>query len=115
MLHGKTSRLPVRLLGVLLDVHHSCDSLRGVPMALLWLANVSAETTDEELKAFLERYGFPAADSIVRVAGDGTHPLAMISYELLDNASLREFALRIQGVLWNGAQLHANVADATHM
>jgi hypothetical protein len=86
-----------------------------MPMALLWLDNVSSETSDDELKAFLGRYGFPAADSVARIAGDGTHPMVLITYEQLSDASLREFALRINGVFWNDARLHANVADATHM
>lgn len=84
-------------------------------MSVLWLDNVSPETTDEELAAFLGRYGFPAADSIVRIVGDGTHPVALVTFDRLNDADLREFALRINGMFWNDARLHANVADSTHM
>lgn len=84
-------------------------------MAVLWIAGIPSEAGDDELMDFLERYGFPLADAVTWLDGDGTQPAALVSFERLGEAKLRDYALRIDGVAWNGGRLHASVADSRHM
>ena len=37
-------------------------------MARLWLSNIDSGVSDEEIRAFLQKYGFPSYDAIEHVA-----------------------------------------------
>ena len=50
-------------------------------MAQLMLGNINDSATDEEIRAFLDKYGFPASQKIERVPGDGTRPAALVTFE----------------------------------
>lgn len=84
-------------------------------MAVLWVAGIPTDAGDDELMDFLERYGFPLADAIAWLDGDGSQPAALVTFERMGEAKLRELALRIDGVFWNESRLHASVADSRHM
>ena len=43
-------------------------------MSLLLPGNIDSGTTDDEIKAFLVKYGFPPFDEIEHVSGDGARP-----------------------------------------
>ncbi|MGY2492331.1 hypothetical protein [Cupriavidus sp. CP313] len=43
-------------------------------MSILLLGNLDAKTTDEDIGAFLVKYGFPEYTSIEYMEGDGTRP-----------------------------------------
>lgn len=44
------------------------------------ITNLAPEATDEELKAFLIKYGFPAFDEIERFAGDASRPAVLVKF-----------------------------------
>jgi len=59
-------------------------------MAQLMLGNIDEGATDEEIRAFLEKYGFPACQKIERVLGDGSRPAALVTFEGVDAAVLAQ-------------------------
>ncbi len=79
-------------------------------MATLWLANLPADVTDDEISGWLEKYGFPPCDEITRVPGDGSRPGAMIAFADLDDDVLRRLQPRINGVFVRGKTISAQVA-----
>jgi len=78
-------------------------------MANLWLGNVEAKTTDEEIREFLCRYGFPSFDSIERVPGTGGRPAAVVSFDSVEPHMLRTFQPRIHNMFWKNRTLVAQV------
>lgn len=79
-------------------------------MANLWLSNLPADVTDDEISGWLEKYGFPPCDEILRVPGDGSRPAAMIAFADLDEETLRRLQPRIDGVFVRDKTVHAQVA-----
>ena len=78
-------------------------------MARLLLGNIEDGTTDEEIKEFLEKYGFPPFDEIERMEGDGSRPAALITFEAVDMAALEALKPRIHQVFWKERELSALV------
>jgi len=78
-------------------------------MARLWLANIEAGTTDDEIKAFLVKYGFPEFDKIEHVAADGPRPAAIISFDTASPDGLRALQGRIHDLFWKKGRLVAQV------
>ena len=78
-------------------------------MALLMLSNLHPDTTEEQVKEFLGRYGFPPFDEIEFQEGDGTRPSVTLTFHSVDDAALRQFVPRIHEVFWNGHKLNALV------
>lgn len=79
-------------------------------MASLWLTNLPADITDDEIAGWLEKYGFPRCDEIQRVPGDGSRPGAVITFADLDEETLRRLQPRIDGVFVRNKTLRAQVA-----
>lgn len=79
-------------------------------MASLWLTNLPADATDDEISGWLEKYGFPPCDEIARVPGDGTRPGAIVAFADLDEEVLRRLQPRIHGVFVRGKTIRAQVA-----
>jgi len=78
-------------------------------MALLMLSNLHPDTTEEQVKEFLDRYGVPPFDEIEFQEGDGTRPAATLTFASIDAAALRQYVQRIHGVFWNGHKINALV------
>ncbi|WER47066.1 RNA-binding protein [Cupriavidus sp. WKF15] len=78
-------------------------------MAVLFLGNIDAATTDEEVRDFLIKYGLPAYDEIEHVQGDGTHPGVTLVFNELDPEALRKLQPRIHGMFWKGHKISAMV------
>ena len=78
-------------------------------MADLLMAVVDNETTDEEIKAFLVKYGFPPFDAIQRMPGDGSRPSVLLSFNDVAPEILRTMLPHIQGMFWHKHTLHAQV------
>lgn len=78
-------------------------------MAVLFLGNIDAGTTDEEVRDFLIKYGLPAYDEIEHVQGDGTHPGVTLTFNELDPEALRKLQPRINGMFWKGHKINAMV------
>lgn len=78
-------------------------------MSLLLLDNIGSGTTDDEIKAFLVKYGFPPFDEIEHVPGDGSRPAVMLTFHSLDPDALRKLQPRIHHMLRKGHDLSALV------
>jgi RNA recognition motif-containing protein len=77
-------------------------------MALLMISNLNPDTTEEQVKEFLGRYGFPAYDEFELQEGDGTRP-AVTDIPCTMEAALQAFRPRIHDVFWNGHRINALV------
>lgn len=73
------------------------------------IGNLAPESTDEELKAFLVKYGFPPFDEIERYPGDGSRPAALLRFNGTLCLDLEPFAARVRGVFWKGRTLEIDV------
>jgi hypothetical protein len=78
-------------------------------MARLWLGNIEAGTPDDEIKAFLVKYGFPAFDKIEHVAADGPRPGAILTFNDAPVEGLRKLKERIHDMYWHKGRLIAQV------
>ncbi|SAL60762.1 hypothetical protein AWB67_02970 [Caballeronia terrestris] len=78
-------------------------------MAELWIGNVADDTSDEEIKEFLIRYGFPAYDEIQRVPGAGSRPAVLLTFNNVEPHSLRSLEGRIHNLFWKNRTINVNV------
>jgi hypothetical protein len=80
-------------------------------MAGLWVGNVDSSATDDEIKEFLVRYGFPPFDAIQHVAGDGSRPAVILTFNDAPPQALRNLEGRIQDMFWKNRKIHVHVVD----
>ena len=78
-------------------------------MAKLWVGNISPGTSDEELKALLVKYGFPAYDAIQHVPGDGTRPAVLLDFTATDSNTLQLLQARVHNLFWKDRRLNVAV------
>jgi hypothetical protein len=78
-------------------------------MADMLIITVEDSTSDEEIKAFMVRYGFPPFDRIRRVPGTGSRPAVLLSFDGVDHATLRALEPKIQNLFWKDHTLHVQV------
>ncbi|KAF7962903.1 hypothetical protein AWV79_01450 [Cupriavidus sp. UYMMa02A] len=78
-------------------------------MSVLLLGNIEPGTTDDEIRAFLVKYGLPAFDAAEHVPGDGSNPAVMLTFQMLDQATLDKLRARIHGMFWKRRRLSALV------
>ncbi|CAG2127172.1 hypothetical protein LMG31506_00365 [Cupriavidus yeoncheonensis] len=78
-------------------------------MSRLLLTNIEPETTDDEVRAFLHKYGLPPSDAIEQVPGDGTRPSVILDFPELDAETLHKYAERINHMFWKSRELSAQV------
>jgi RNA recognition motif-containing protein len=78
-------------------------------MAQLWIGNIPPGTTDEELKALLVKYGFPACDEIEHVPGDGSRPAAIVWFATADAQQLGQLQERVHNLYWKDRRLNVSV------
>jgi hypothetical protein len=71
----------------------------------LWIGNIAPEVTDEDLKAFVTKYGCPAPDRIERVPGDGSRPAAVLFFDAAADKAVYEAQLRLHRMDWKGREL----------
>jgi hypothetical protein len=76
----------------------------------LWIANIAPGTTDDEIKAFVKKYG-PELEciGIQREDGDGSRPAAGIEFAGTSIA-LGNLNLRLNGMYWKGRPLTSSLA-----
>ena len=82
-------------------------------MAQLWIGNIPPETSDDELKALLVKYGFPEYDSIQHVQGDGSRPAVMIAFDKTDQLQLQKLQSRVHNLFWKDRRLNVSVMTGT--
>jgi hypothetical protein len=78
-------------------------------MAKLWIVNVPPELDEDELAAFLEKFGLPRFEELLSVPGDGSRPAVALSYPGLGEEVLRRLQPRINGVQWKDRRLSVEV------
>jgi len=78
-------------------------------MAYLMVGNVDPETSDEEFKEFLTRYGIPPFDEIKRVEGSGARPAVLLTFNDIGPETLRKLQPRIHNMLWRDRTLSVQV------
>jgi len=82
-------------------------------MAQLWIGNIAPGTSDDELKALLVKYGFPAFDSIEHVPGDGSRPAVMVSFTRTDPMALQQLQPRVHNLYWKNRRLNVEVMSTS--
>jgi hypothetical protein len=78
-------------------------------MADLLVGNVDADVSDDDIVAFLQRYGFPAFDGIERVPGTGARPSVVLTFSGVSPATLRTLQPRIHNMIWRNRTLTVQV------
>jgi RNA recognition motif-containing protein len=78
-------------------------------MAKLWIGNLAADVTDEDLRALLVKYGLSEPGSIARVGAEGPRPAATVEFPGVTSAELGELARRIHDLFWRGRRLNVQV------
>jgi RNA recognition motif-containing protein len=71
----------------------------------LWIGNLDPAVTDDELKAFVAKYGCPAPERIERVPGDGSRPAAVLFFPSEHDKAVGNAQLRLHGMYWKNRQL----------
>jgi hypothetical protein len=78
-------------------------------MTRLMLANIEPGTTDDEIRDFLVKYGFPPFDTIEHEPGDGSRPGVLLTFASTDPAVLSKLQPRIHDVYWKKRKLSARI------
>jgi hypothetical protein len=69
-------------------------------MADLWVGNVEDDTSDDEIREFLVKYGFPSFDEIQRYSGTGTRPAVVLTFNGTTSDALRSLQPRVHDIFW---------------
>ncbi|WP_109481588.1 RNA-binding protein [Paraburkholderia sp. C35] len=81
-------------------------------MAELWVGNVADEVTDEEIREFLCRYGFPPFDTIQRVEGSGDRPAVVLGFNDVGAHVLQSLQPRVHNMFWKDRTIVVQVVPA---
>jgi hypothetical protein len=80
-------------------------------MASLMMDNVDTEASDDEIKQFLVKYGFPEFDAIEHMPGDGSRPAVLLTFAEATSDSLRSLQPRIQDLFWHNRKIQVQVME----
>jgi hypothetical protein len=83
----------------------------GGNMASLLLNNVDTEASDDEIKQFLVKYGFPEYDSIEHMPGDGSRPAVLLGFADATAESLRILQPRVQNLFWHDRKIQLQIME----
>lgn len=78
-------------------------------MAILWVSNVEDDATDDEIKEFLIKYGFPPFDAIQRVEGTGSRPAVVLTFSGASPDGLRSLQPRVHNMFWKNRRIVVQV------
>ena len=78
-------------------------------MTRLFLGNIEPGTSDDEIRAFLQRYGFPSFDAIEHEPGDGSRPAVLLTFSGVDSASMFDLQKRVHEMFWKKRKLTARI------
>ena len=78
-------------------------------MSRLLLGNLEPGTTDDEIRDFLVKYGFPPFDEIEHEPGDGSRPSVLLTFAATDPTALSNLQPRIHDVYWKKRRLTARI------
>jgi len=75
-------------------------------MAEVLLGNIEHDTSDEEIREFLIKYGFPSFDTIEHVPGDGSRPAVLLTFSNVGPEALRTLQTRVHGIFWKSRTIN---------
>jgi hypothetical protein len=78
-------------------------------MADLWVGNIEENTSDQEIRDFLCRYGFPPFDTIQRVEGTGDRPAVVLGFNEVAAHVLHSLQPRVHNMFWKNHTLVVQV------
>ena len=78
-------------------------------MSRLLLGNIEPGTTDEEIRDFLVKYGFPPYDKIEHEPGDGSRPSVLLTFATIDPSKLSSLQPRVNNMYWKKRKLSAQI------
>ena len=70
----------------------------------LWVGNIAPGTSDDELRALIEKYGGGVVLSVQHVADDGPRPAAILDIAATTETMFR-LTQRLNGMHWKGRSL----------
>ena len=75
-------------------------------MSRLWLSNVPADATDDELRELARKYS-PHLECLLlqREPGDGTRPVAFMTFKGGEFGDVERLAERLNGLYWKDRKL----------
>jgi hypothetical protein len=76
-------------------------------MSRILLSNLDPGTSDEELRAFLEKFGMPPCSQIEHIAGKSSRLAVELRFGKVDSGTLYFFLARIRDICWKGRQISA--------
>lgn len=80
-------------------------------MADVLMGNVETGTSDDDIKAFLVKYGFPPFDEIEHLPGDGSRPAVLLKFRDAPAEALRSLLPRVQNMFWNNRQIRVHIVN----
>ncbi|EHK65593.1 hypothetical protein [Achromobacter arsenitoxydans] len=81
-------------------------------MAALLINHVEDSTSDDDIRMFLQKYGFPSLDEIKRVPSEGARPAVLVTFHAATEAELQVLLPRIHQVFWKNHTITALVMRA---
>jgi hypothetical protein len=75
------------------------------------IGNVDPGATDDEIKQFLVKYGFPEYDGIEHIPGDGSRPAVLLTFADATSESLRSLQSRVQDLFWHNRKINVQVME----
>ena len=67
--------------------------------------NVDSDTSTEEIREFLVKYGFPPFDELVPIPGNGSRPSVLLNFKCWNSTVLRHLQPHINGMYWKMRKL----------
>jgi len=71
----------------------------------LWMGNIAPGTSEEELRALLEKYGAPAVISVERVTEESSSRPGAIVDVAAATEQMQRLTQRLNGMYWKGRSL----------
>ncbi|SOE86949.1 hypothetical protein SAMN05446935_7481 [Burkholderia sp. YR290] len=78
-------------------------------MADLWMGNIDTDIADDDIKAFLVKYGFPPFDAVEHIVGEGSRPAVILTFEGANPELLRRLQSRVHNMLWKNRKITVQV------
>ncbi|HYP85612.1 RNA-binding protein [Variovorax sp.] len=83
-------------------------------MTRLLLGNIEPGTSDDEVRQFLGKYGFPEPSGLDPMPGDGSQPALLLHFDNLSPEALHLLRERIHGMFWHHRRLSADIMMDSH-
>ncbi|KRC80559.1 hypothetical protein D3C87_366510 [compost metagenome] len=81
-------------------------------MAALLINHVDDSTSDDDIRTFLLKYGFPSLDRVQRVPSEGGRPAVLVTFNSATEPELQALLPRIHQVFWKKHTVTALVMRA---